>query len=101
MSAFRRFLPLFDRVLVRRAALETQTKGGLFIPEKAQSKTNRATVLAVGPGKRDEVGKLIPLSVTMGEDVLVPEYGGTKITIEDEELVLFRDSDFLGKFSMA
>ncbi|KAI6649314.1 10 kDa heat shock protein, mitochondrial isoform X2 [Oopsacas minuta] len=99
MSAFRKFLPLFDRVLVRRAALETQTKGGLFIPEKAQSKTNRATVLAVGPGKRNENGKYIPLSVAMGEDVLIPEYGGTKITLQDEEFTLFRDSDFLGKFS--
>merc|ERR1712198_312143 len=97
-GALKRFIPLFDRVLVQKFAAETQTKGGLFIPEKSQGKVLQATVVAVGPGSRAENGNLIPPSVKVGDKVLLPEYGGTKVTMEDQEMFLFRDGDILGKF---
>ncbi|XP_071063138.1 LOW QUALITY PROTEIN: 10 kDa heat shock protein, mitochondrial-like [Pseudochaenichthys georgianus] len=94
--AFRKFLPLFDRVLVERFTPETVTKGGIMLPEKAQSKVLQATVVAVGPGSRN--GNLLPVSVTVGEMVLLPEYGGTKISLDDKDYFLFRDGDILGKY---
>ncbi|RMC18422.1 hypothetical protein DUI87_04309 [Hirundo rustica rustica] len=81
-KAFRKFLPLFDRVLVERCAAETVTKGGIMIPEKSQGKN----------------GEIQPVSVKVGEKVLLPEYGGTKIVLEDKDYYLFRDGDILGKY---
>ncbi|KAL4222515.1 10 kda heat shock protein [Mactra antiquata] len=95
--AFKKFLPMFDRVLVERFAPELKTKSGLMIPEKAQGKVLEATVVAVGEGARKD-GKVIPVSVTVGDKVLLPEYGGTKVQLEDQEYFLFRDTDILGKF---
>lgn len=69
-----------------------------MIPEKAQSKTLEATVVAVGPGARTNQGELVAPSVKVGDTVLLPEYGGTKLEMEDKEFHLFRDSDILGKF---
>uniref|UniRef100_A0A8C5EAW9 10 kDa heat shock protein, mitochondrial n=1 Tax=Gouania willdenowi TaxID=441366 RepID=A0A8C5EAW9_GOUWI len=92
--AFRKFLPLFDRVLVERLMAETKTKGGIMLPDKAQGKVLQATVVAVGPGK----GVVQPLSVKVGEKVLLPEYGGTKVVLEDKDYFLFRDGDILGKY---
>lgn len=83
-KAFRKFLPLFDRVLVERCAAETVTKGGIMIPEKAQGKVLQATVVAVGSGARGKDGEIHPVSVKVGEKVLLPEYGGTKIVLEDK-----------------
>ncbi|XP_032813278.1 10 kDa heat shock protein, mitochondrial [Petromyzon marinus] len=97
-QAFKRFLPMFDRVLVERLAAETKTKGGIMIPDKAQNKVVQATVVAVGPGAMTEKGHVKPLSVKVGETVLLPEYGGTKVTLEDKEYFLFRDGDILGKY---
>ena len=94
----KKLIPLFDRVLVQRAAAETKTKGGVLIPEKAQGKVLEATVVAVGPGSRTESGNVVPVSVAVGDKVLLPEYGGTKLNINDQEMFLFRDSDILGKF---
>nr|AYN74414.1 heat shock protein [Acipenser oxyrinchus oxyrinchus] len=96
--AFRKFLPLFDRVLVERFAAETVTKGGIMLPEKSQGKVLQATVLAVGPGNRTKAGDLQPVSVKAGDRVLLPEYGGTKVTLDDKEYFLFRDGDILGKY---
>ncbi|KAK6482972.1 10 kDa heat shock protein [Huso huso] len=96
--AFRKFLPLFDRVLVERLAAETVTKGGIMLPEKSQGKVLQATVLAVGPGNRTKAGDLQPVSVKAGDRVLLPEYGGTKVTLDDKEYFLFRDGDILGKY---
>ncbi|KAM6979021.1 10 kDa heat shock protein, mitochondrial isoform 2-T2 [Tautogolabrus adspersus] len=96
--AFRKFLPLFDRVLVERFTAETVTKGGIMLPEKAQSKVLQATVVAVGPGSVNQKGNLQPVSVTVGEKVLLPEYGGTKISLDDKDYFLFRDGDILGKY---
>lgn len=95
----KRLIPLLDRVLVQRFIPETKTKGGILLPEKAQSKVQSATVVAVGPGARTEKGDLVPVTVKAGDKVLLPEYGGTKIEIEDKEFYLFRDGDILGKWS--
>ncbi|CDQ94891.1 unnamed protein product [Oncorhynchus mykiss] len=102
---------MFDRVLVERLAAETMSKGGIMLPEKAQGKVLQATVVAVGPGSTNQKGKLTPMSVKVGETVLLPEYGGTKVDLEDkaclelfstllllDEYFLFRDADILGKY---
>lgn len=69
-----------------------------MIPEKAQGRVQSATVVAVGPGARNEKGEVVPPSVKEGDKVLLPEYGGTKIEIEDKEYYIFRDTDLLGKW---
>ncbi|XP_013881890.1 10 kDa heat shock protein, mitochondrial isoform X2 [Austrofundulus limnaeus] len=96
--AFRKFLPLFDRVLVQRLTAETVTKGGIMLPEKAQGKVLQATVVAVGPGSVNQKGNVQPVSVKVGEKVLLPEYGGTKVVLDDQDYFLFRDGDILGKY---
>jgi len=97
-GAIKRFLPLFDRVLVERFAPELKTKGGVLLPEKSQGKVLEATVVAIGPGKTTDSGNLIKPSVQVGDRVLLPEYGGTKVNIDEKEYFLFRDSDIMGKF---
>lgn len=98
MSAFKKFLPMFDRVLVQRFAAETKTKGGVLIPEKAQAKVLKAEVIAVGAGLRNEKGDLVPLNVKVGDKILLPEFGGTKVALGDEDYHLFREGDILGRF---
>uniref|UniRef100_A0A672SUQ0 10 kDa heat shock protein, mitochondrial n=1 Tax=Sinocyclocheilus grahami TaxID=75366 RepID=A0A672SUQ0_SINGR len=97
-QAFRKFLPMFDRVLVERLAAETVTKGGIMIPEKAQAKVLQATVVAVGPGSTNKDGKVTPVCVKVGDKVMLPEYGGTKVFLDDKDYFLFRDGDILGKY---
>ncbi|KAF7243674.1 10 kDa heat shock protein, mitochondrial [Varanus komodoensis] len=96
--AFKNFLPLFDRVLVERCAAETVTKGGIMLPEKSQGKVLQATVVATGSGSRGKDGEIHPVSVAVGEKVLLPEYGGTKVILDDKDYFLFRDGDILGKY---
>lgn len=94
----KRLIPLFDRVLIQKAEAVTKTKGGIVIPEKAQAKVLRGTVVAVGPGSRNQNGEHVPLSVKVGDQVLLPEYGGTKVELEENsEFHLFRESDILAK----
>lgn len=97
-KAFKTFLPLFDRVLVERFAPELRTKGGIVLPEKSTGKVLKATVVATGPGIVDKDGSRHEVNVKAGDQVLLPEYGGTKVTLQDTEYFLFRDSDILGKF---
>jgi len=99
MAGLRKLLPLFDRIVVQRLVAETTTAGGIVLPEKSVGKINEGTVIAVGPGGRDTSGNVIPVSVTVGDSVLLPEYGGTKIEMDNEEFIIFRDADILGKFS--
>merc|ERR1712002_1452917 len=99
MASLRKLVPLFDRVLVQRFVPETTTKGGILLPEKSVGKINEGTVIAVGEGARDTNGNVIAPTVAVGDSVLLPEYGGTKLEIADEEFMLFRESDLLGKFS--
>ncbi|XP_078050125.1 10 kDa heat shock protein, mitochondrial [Augochlora pura] len=100
-SAIKRLVPLFDRVLIQRAEAVTKTKGGIVLPEKAQAKVLQGTVVAIGPGQRNEKGEHVPLSIKVGDVVLLPEYGGTKVEVEDnKELHLFRESDILAKLEV-
>lgn len=77
-----------------------QTAGGVYLPDSKIGKTNEGEVIAVGPGRVTEAGTKIAVSVTVGDKVLLPEYGGTTLTLGDEELSLFRDEDILGKFQV-
>ncbi|XP_076663099.1 10 kDa heat shock protein, mitochondrial [Andrena cerasifolii] len=100
-NAIKRLVPLFDRVLIQRAEAVTKTKGGIVLPEKAQAKVLQGTVVAIGPGQRNDKGQHIPLSVKVGDVVLLPEYGGTKVELEDnKELHLFREADILAKLDV-
>jgi len=94
----RSLAPLGDRVLVRRAAKETQTASGIFLPTDKTKDPNEGTVVATGPGEKDVTGMLHPVTVKAGDTVLLPEYGGMKVKIDEEELFLFREQDILGKF---
>ena len=81
---------------VKRIEAPTKSIGGVLLPEAAQSKLNEGMVLSVGPGKRDKDGSLLPMGVKVDDKVLLPQYGGQEITIDDEDLVLFRDDDIMG-----
>jgi len=98
MAGIRKLKPLFDRILVEKFAPELRTKGGIMIPEKAQAKVLDASVCAVGPGSRNQQGETVPVVVNVGDRVLLPEYGGTKVTIDDKEYFLFREGDILAKW---
>ena len=98
-AAARRISPLFDRVLIQRAAVERKTKGGLLIPEAAQSKTNEGVVVAVGPGARSDSGLSVPLTVAVGDTVILPELPGIKLEVDGEEFQMFRESDLVAKLS--
>ncbi|XP_036352430.1 10 kDa heat shock protein, mitochondrial-like [Ochotona princeps] len=96
-EAFRRFLPLFDWVLVERSTTETVTKGSIMLPEKSQGKVLQATVAAVGQGSKGEDVE-IPVSRKVGDEVLLPESGGTKVLLDDKDYFLFRDGDLPGQY---
>ncbi|XP_063224212.1 10 kDa heat shock protein, mitochondrial [Bacillus rossius redtenbacheri] len=94
----KRLIPLLDRVLIKKAEAVTKTKGGIVLPEKAQDKVLQGTVIAVGPGQRNKKGDHVPLAVKVGDTVLLPEYGGTKVELEGgTEFHLFREADILAK----
>ena len=98
-KAFRGFIPLFDRVLVQKIEPVTKSKGGLYIPEAAQAKVNQAIVRAHGPGGfNQQTGEYVN-HLEVGNKVLLPEFGGSEVKLQGEgEFMLFRQSDFLGKF---
>lgn len=92
--------PFADRVVVEAAPAETMTASGLYIPETAQEKPQKGTVIAVGPGKyADLTGNLIPLSVKPGDQVLYGKYSGQEITIDGKEYLIMRESDLIGTIS--
>jgi chaperonin GroES len=93
MVAFR---PLHDRVLVRRVEQESKTAGGIIIPDTAKEKPMEGEVVAVGPGARDETGKVQPLDVKPGDRVLFGKWSGTEVRIEGEELLVMKESDLMG-----
>lgn len=88
--------PLGDRVLVKRLESEEKTKGGLYIPETAKEKPIEAKVISVGPGKRDDAGKLVEPSVKAGDRVLFGKYSGTEVKLDGEEHLILREEDILG-----
>jgi chaperonin GroES len=90
------FRPLGDRVLVRRVEEEAKTKGGIIIPDTAKEKPQEGEVLAVGPGARDESGKLQPLDVKVGDRILFGKWSGTEVKLDGEDLLIMKESDILG-----
>ena len=87
--------PLHDRILVKRLEEESKTAGGLFIPDAAKEKPIQAKVIAVGSGKRDKDGKVIPLDVKAGDRVLFSKYSGSEVKIDGEEHLIMREDDLL------
>ncbi|WCS28723.1 co-chaperone GroES (plasmid) [Methylobacterium sp. NMS14P] len=88
--------PLHDRVLLRRLEGEEKTKGGIIIPDTAKEKPQEGEVVAVGPGARDETGKVVPLDVKAGDRVLFGKWSGTEIKIDGEDLLILKEADILG-----
>ena len=91
-----KFRPLHDRVVVRRIAAEEKTKGGIIIPDTAQEKPQEGEVIAVGPGGRDENGKLIPIDLKAGNRVLFGKWSGTEVKLDGEELLIMKEFDIMG-----
>ena len=91
-----KFRPLHDRVVVRRLEQEEKTAGGIIIPDTAKEKPQEGAVVAVGPGARDEHGKLQPLELKAGDRVLFGKWSGTEVKIDGEELMIMKESDVMG-----
>jgi chaperonin GroES len=90
------FRPLGDRVLVRRVEEEAKTKGGIIIPDTAKEKPQEGEVLSVGPGARDEAGKVHPLDVKVGDRILFGKWSGSEVKLDGEDLLIMKESDILG-----
>ncbi len=91
-----KFRPLHDRVVVRRIDAEEKTKGGIIIPDTAKEKPQEGEVIGVGPGGRDESGKLIPIDLKIGDRILFGKWSGTEIKLDGEELLIMKESDVMG-----
>ena len=91
-----KFRPLHDRVVVRRVKSEEKSAGGIIIPDTAQEKPQEGEVIAVGPGGRDENGKLIPIDLKAGNRVLFGKWSGTEVKLDGEELLIMKESDIMG-----
>ncbi|WP_027993799.1 co-chaperone GroES [Sinorhizobium meliloti] len=91
-----KFRPLLDRVVIRRAEGNIKSKGGIIIPDTAKEKPQEGEVIAVGPGSRDESGKLIPLDVKIGDTILFGKWSGTEVKIDGEDLLIMKESDIMG-----
>ena len=91
-----KFRPLHDRIVVRRTEEETKTAGGIIIPDTAQEKPIQGEVIAIGPGARDEAGKLIPIDVKVGDKVLFGKWSGTEVKIDGKDVLIMKESDVLG-----
>ena len=90
------FTPLHDRVMLRRIEAEEKTPGGIIIPDTAKEKPVEAEVMAVGPGARDESGKIVPLDVKVGDRVLFGKWTGTDVIIDGQERLIVKESEILG-----
>lgn len=91
-----KFRPLHDRVVVKRIDAEEKTAGGIIIPDTAKEKPQTGEVIAVGPGGRDETGKLTPIDVKVGDHVLFGKWSGTEVKVDGEDLLIMKESDVLG-----
>ncbi|MCC7250916.1 co-chaperone GroES [Hyphomicrobium sp.] len=91
-----KFRPLHDRVVVKRVEEDTKTAGGIIIPDTAKEKPQQGEVVAVGPGARDEQGKIVALEVKPGDRVLFGKWSGTEVKIDGEDLLIMKESDILG-----
>jgi chaperonin GroES len=90
------FRPLLDRVVIRRAEGNIKSKGGIIIPDTAKEKPQEGEVIAVGPGSRDDSGKLVPLDVKIGDTILFGKWSGTEVKIDGEDLLIMKESDIMG-----
>ena len=95
------FRPLHDRVVVRRIDAEEKTAGGIIIPDTAKEKPQQGEVIAVGPGARDESGKVQPLDVQPGDRVLFGKWSGTEVKVDGEDLLIMKESDIMGVLEAA
>jgi chaperonin GroES len=91
-----KFRPLHDRVVVKRIEAEEKSKGGIIIPDTAKEKPQEGEVVAVGPGGRDESGKLIPIELKSGDRVLFGKWSGTEVKLEGDDLLIMKESDIMG-----
>jgi chaperonin GroES len=91
-----KFRPLHDRVVVKRIEAEEKSAGGIIIPDTAKEKPQQGQVTAVGPGGRDDSGKLIPIDVKVGDKVLFGKWSGTEVKLDGEELLIMKESDIMG-----
>jgi chaperonin GroES len=91
-----KFRPLHDRIVVKRIEAEEKTAGGIIIPDTAKEKPSQGEVVAVGPGGRDEAGKLIPIDIRAGDRVLFGKWSGTEVKIDGEDLLIMMESDIFG-----
>jgi len=91
-----KFRPLHDRVVVKRIEAEEKSTGGIIIPDTAKEKPQQGEVIAVGPGGRDEAGKLIPIDVQVGDRVLFGKWSGTEVKIDGDEYLIMKESDIMG-----
>jgi len=96
-----KFRPLHDRVVVRRIDAEEKTKGGIIIPDTAKEKPQEGEVLAVGPGRRDDSGKLNELDVRVGDRILFGKWSGTEIRLDGQDLLVIKESDVMGVLEQA
>ncbi len=95
-----KFRPLHDRVVIRRAEGDLKSKGGIIIPDTAKEKPQEGEVIAVGPGSRDESGKLVPLDVKAGDRILFGKWSGTEVKIDGEDLLIMKEADIMGIVEM-
>ncbi|KAI1102807.1 chaperonin Cpn10 [Jackrogersella minutella] len=93
IRSIKSLIPLLDRVLIQRIKADTKTASGIFLPESSVKELNEGRVLAVGPGALNREGKHIPMGVSTGDRVLIPQYGGSPVKVGEEEFHLFRDSE--------
>jgi chaperonin GroES len=91
-----KFRPLHDRVVVKRIDAEEKSAGGIIIPDSAREKPSQGEIIAVGPGGRDETGKLVPLDVQVGNRVLFGKWSGTEVKIDGVEYLIMKESDIMG-----
>jgi chaperonin GroES len=91
-----KFRPLHDRVVVKRLDAEEKTKGGIIIPDTVKEKPSQGEITAVGPGGRDESGKLIPIDLKVGDRVLFGKWSGTEVKLDGEDLLIMKESDIMG-----
>jgi chaperonin GroES len=91
-----KFRPLHDRVVVKRIEAEEKSAGGIIIPDTAKEKPSQGEVIAVGPGGRDDAGKLIPIDIQAGDRVLFGKWSGTEVRIDGQELLIMKESDIMG-----
>ena len=91
-----KFRPLHDRVVVRRLEGEQKTAGGIIIPDTAKEKPSEGEIIAVGPGGRDESGKLVPMDLKSGDRVLFGKWSGTEVKLDGEDLLIMKESDIMG-----